>query len=646
LTFIGEFDLVHPLLHPPGSVVLLLGNEAIARGAIEAGLGFAAAYPGTPSTEILESLADVAEHYGFYVEWSVNEKVAFESAYAASLCGVRSLTAMKHVGLNVAADALMSSAYTGVEAGFLIVSAEDPDMWSSQNEQDNRYYGLHAYIPVFEAYSPWEAKELVKYAFNFSEKFKHPVIFRSTTRISHSSGPVEFDVVPGLKSTGRFVKDPSKFTLIPAHARKLRVKLIEKWRSICEEVNNSPFNKYIDNGSRKLIICCGTGYGYLMDCLKILGVEGKVNILKISTIVPVPRRLILDALGKCDVALVIEELEPILERDVKAMAFEEGVKCEIHGKDLIPLIGELNIDKLIHGVAKFMDVPVPSNFTNPLKCDVEIPARPPTLCSGCPHRASFLELKWALAKSGVRDVVFAGDIGCYSLGVDEPFRVQDIMLEMGGGIGSANGIAHVSNQFVVAIMGDSTFYHACIPALINSVYNKSPMLVMVLDNRITAMTGHQPHPGSGFTATGARVDEVKVEDIARGVGVKHVETIDPFNVKDSIDKLMRAIKFVLENRAVALVNSRRACTLMVVSNARRRGVSIPRFSVDVELCRACGICYNQLSCPAIMPMPDRKANIDPLLCFGCSVCMQICPFNAIKPLETPSKDWEEVWRVD
>ncbi|MEM3615897.1 MAG: indolepyruvate ferredoxin oxidoreductase subunit alpha [Candidatus Methanomethylicia archaeon] len=635
----------HPLLSTHGSTVFLLGNEAIARGAIEAGIGFASAYPGTPSTEIIESLAEVAKDFGFYVEWSVNEKVAFEAAYGASISGIRSLTAMKHVGLNVASDALMSSAYTGVEAGFVIVSAEDPDMWSSQNEQDNRYYGLHAYIPVFETYSPQEAKELVKYSFDFSEKFRHPIIFRSTTRLSHCRGPVKFDEVPEIRVNGRFERN-IRFSLLPANARRLRIKLLEKWRNICEEVNHSPFNNYVDNGSRKLIICSGTGYGYVYDCLKILKVEDKVDLLKISTVVPFPRRLILKALEGCDEVLVVEELEPILERDVKVLAFEEGLKCRIHGKDIVPLIGELSVNKLIDGISKFMGLPIPLNLNPPLESKVEIPERPPILCAGCPHRATFLELKWALAKSGVRDVVFCGDIGCYSLGANPPFHVQDIILEMGGGIGSANGISHVSNQFIISIMGDSTFYHACIPGLINTIYNNSSMLILVLDNRVTAMTGHQPHPGSGRTAMGYGVNEVKIEDIALGIGIKHVKTIDPFNVKDSIEELIKAIKYVLENRSVALINSRRACTLMAVSNARSRGVEIPTYFVDEELCKACGICYNQLSCPAIIPMENKRAYIDPYLCFGCSVCMQICPFNAIKPYKLPSKDWENIWRLN
>lgn len=637
---------MHVLLYPPKSTVLLLGNEAIARGAIEAGIGFASAYPGTPSTEIIESLAEVAREYGFYVEWSVNEKVAFEAAFGASLCGVRALAAMKHVGLNVAADALMSSAYTGVNAGFVVVSAEDPSMWSSQNEQDNRYYGLHAYIPVFEPYSPQEAKELIKYSFDFSEKFKHPVIFRSTTRISHCRGPVVFGEIPEIKTSGRFIKDFKRFSLLPSHARALRVKLLEKWRDICDEVNNSPFNHYINNDSRKLIICSGTSYGYVLDCLNVLGVNDKVNILKISTVVPAPRKLILKALSACDEVLIVEELEPILEFKIKIIAFDESIKCKIYGKNLIPLIGELSIDNVINGIAKFMDLPFPSTPNTRFKCDLEIPSRPPILCAGCPHRATFLELKWALAKAGVRDIVFAGDIGCYSLGGYPPFNVQDIILEMGGSIGSANGISQVSNQFIVSIVGDSTFYHACIPALINAVYNNSPMLVLVLDNRITAMTGHQPHPGSGVTAIGSSTSEVKIEDIAKGVGVRYVKTIDPFNVKDSIEELIKAIKYVLERKSVALINSRRACILMIISNARRRNIPIPIYTVDLNLCKACGLCYNQIGCPAIIPMNDGKAYIDSYLCFGCSVCMQICPYNAIKPIITPSKEWENLWGID
>jgi len=639
--------LLHPILSPPGSTVLLMGNEAIARGSIEAGVGFASAYPGTPSTEIIETLSKIANHIGIHVEWSTNEKVAFEAAYGAAISGVRSLVAMKHVGMNVAADALMSSAYTGVEGGFVIVTADDPNMWSSQNEQDNRYYGLHAYIPVLEAYDPMEAKEIVKYAFQLSEKYKHPVIIRSTTRLSHSRGPVKLEETPKIKIKGKFKKNFEKYVIIPSNARRLRGKLIEKWRKIREEVNETPFNKYVNNGSNILIIASGMAYGYVMDSLKILNYRDKVNILKISTTVPIPEKLVEKALREVEKVLVVEELEPIVENEVKRIAFEREINVEIKGKEHIPLKYELNVDKVVEGISKLLKIRNPL-IEETIKIEYEdtVPIRPPTLCPGCPHRAIFLELKWAAKRMGLKEIIHCGDIGCYSLGAYQPFQTQDIILEMGGSIGVANGLAHTVNEPIISIMGDSTFYHACIPGIINALYNNTPLLVMVLDNRITAMTGHQPHPGTGITATGKKTRIIDVEGIAKGIGIRYVKTLDPFKVNETIEEIIKALKYVKEKRETAVLIVKRACALMISSIARRRGIKAPKYQVNYEKCRACGICYNQLNCPAISSIENGKATIDEYLCVGCSVCAQICPFNAIETLRKPSDEWEQLWRRD
>ena len=637
--------MYHGLLAPAGSKVLLLGNEAIARGAIEAGIGFASAYPGTPSTEIIESLARVANEIGFYVEWSVNEKVAFESALGASYAGVRALVAMKHVGVNVAADPLMSSAYTGVNTGFVIISADDPNMWSSQNEQDNRFYGLHAFIPVFEAYCPMEVKELVKFAFNFSEKFKHPVIIRSTTRLSHARGPVILGEIPEIKRKGEFIKNPSQYALIPLHSRKLRAKLIEKWSRIKEEVNNIPFNKFEDNNSSKLIIASGIAYGYVKDSVKMLNIENKVNILKISSTVPLPEKIISEALSKADEVLIVEELEPLVEWNIKKIAFENNFKVKIYGKNYIPQIGELTINNVIEAICKFMKIDssrMPKPYVE--KLPIEIPSRPPTLCPGCPHRATFYILRNALSKLKIRNAIYSGDIGCYSLGVLPPFEMQDLLIEMGGSIGVANGLAETTNQLVIAIMGDSTFFHACIPGLINAVYNEKPVLALILDNRITAMTGHQPHPGTGIKATGEKVKMIMPEKIASGIGVEYIDVIDPYKVDGSIEKLMKALKYVNEKRKTALIIARRACALLIGMMIRRRGIRNPIYQVDLDKCRACGICYNLFGCPAISPIEDGKAMISEELCSGCGVCAQICPFNAIKLKSEGSPEWNEIWR--
>ena len=628
------------LLLPEGSKTLLLGNEAIARGVIEAGVGVASAYPGTPSTEIVETLASVAKDVGMYVEWSVNEKVAFELAYAAAMCNVRALVAMKHVGLNVAADPLMSSAYTGVNGGFVIVSAEDPFMWSSQNEQDNRYYGLHAYIPVFEAYSPGEAKDIIRDLFDLSEKIKHPVIFRSTTRLAHCRGPVVYGPIRKPVIKGKFERNPEKWTLVPTYARLRRLELIKKWENIKKEMDNWRYNQFIDNDSEYSIIAVGMGYGFVVDILKSLKIENKVNVLKISSSVPIPVELTKKVLEKSSKVLIVEELEPIVELQVKSLAQDLGVNVKIHGKDLIPVYYELTLNRVSQAIAKFMGL----NVTLPEGVSVEekIPPRPPTFCPGCPHRATFYELKKAIMSLKV-NAIYSGDIGCYALAVLPPYRMQDVLIEMGGSIGTANGFAHVVDDLIVATIGDSTFYHAGIPPLINAIYNNAPMLVLVLDNRVTAMTGHQPHPGTGIRATGEPAPVVDIEAICKSLGVEYVKTLDPYNVKGSIEEITKAIKYVIEKKKPAVIIMKRACALVVSSMARRRGVEKPLYRVDPDKCRACKICYEVFGCPAISPREDGKASIDPILCTGCGVCAQICPFNAIVQERKPTPEWEKLW---
>ncbi len=633
--------MAKPILEKEGKTVFLLGNEAIARGAIEGGVGFVSAYPGTPSTEIVETLAAVAKDVGFYVEWSANEKVAFEAAYGAAMSGIRSLTAMKHVGVNVAADPLMSSAYTGVKGGFIIVSADDPGMWSSQNEQDNRYYGLHAFIPIFEAYNPNEAKETVRMLFEFSEKFEHPVIFRSTTRLSHSRGPVRLGRIPPRKTKGLFEKKPDRWTLIPAYSRKLRRKLVEKWEQMREELNKWPFNKFFNKDSKYTIIASGIAYGYVVDALEELNVMDKVNILKIATPVPLPHRIVLDALEKSERILVVEELEPIVETEVKKLAFEKRIEIEIRGKDLVPQVSELDLNRVMKAIASFLGVEY-KPIEPVVNVDVDIPPRPPTFCPGCPHRATFYMLKKAANKLRLKPI-YSGDIGCYSLGVLPPFEEQDIIVEMGGSIGVANGLAHTVDQPLVAIIGDSTFFHAGLPGLVNAVYNNAPMLVLVLDNRITAMTGHQPHPGTGIRATGEKAPVMDPEKIARAIGVEYTKTVDPYNVDEATKALEDALKYVVEKKRPALVVMKRACSLLIYREALRRGIENPYYKVLEDKCTACRVCYDFFGCPAIIPKPDGKAYIDPVMCTGCGVCAKVCPFNAIVIEKPPSKEWNRLW---
>ncbi len=618
---------------------ILLGNEAIARGALEAGVGVATAYPGTPSSEIVESLMQAKEHYNIYVEWSINEKVAFEVAYGAAISGVKALVAMKHVGLNVAADPFMSSAYTGVRESLVIVTADDPSMLSSQNEQDNRYYGVHAYVPVFEPYGAEEAKDVCKFAFNFSSKFKHPVLLRTTTRISHTRAPVELGEIPRFRAPkGKFEKE-DRFVVIPAIARRNRKALLEKWARIEEEVNRVPFNR-VEGEGRKLIVAPGLAYSYVRELVGRFNLQGKVKVLKIGTPYPIPKELLLKTVEDADGVLVVEELEPVVETQVKVTLHDAGHGIEVHGKDWVGIPFELSLDRVALAIGKFLGEKLVIAGNVPQVEVFKAPPRPPTLCPGCPYRPLFYETRMLINQEKI-PAIASGDIGCYSLGFNPPFKLQDIILEMGGSIGIGNGLSKVVDDVVISIIGDSTFYHAGIPPLINAIYNKSPMVVLVMDNEVTAMTGHQPSPSTkrpGYTP-------ILIENIVKGLGVKFVEVIDPFNIKEVRKVLSEAIKYVKEKKEPAVVIARRRCALEVIRDLRRAGVFVPIFEVDQEKCVSCGICYNWFACPAIVPVEKGKAWIDPELCVGCAACVQVCPVKAIRPSkEYNVEEVEKFWR--
>ncbi len=639
------------VLSPPGKRVLMLGNVAIARAALEYGIGFASAYPGTPSTEITEALAYASRKLGYpYVEWSVNEKVALEAAYGAAVAGVASIASMKHVGVNVAADPLFSSAYTGVDAALVVVSADDPWMWSSQNEQDNRWYGVHAYIPVVEPAGAQEAKRATYEAFLLSEKFRHPVILRTTTRVSHTRVPVETGEisVERLARRGVFRKNPAKWTLVPANARKNRLRLLEKWKEIEEYLASHPLNTATGpRSSEVLVVGVGLGYRYAVEALERLGLEGSVRVLKISASIPVPRKLLVKEAQGREKVVFVEEGDPVVETLAKSIFYDEGVEARILGKTTghLPRHGELELDRVMELIASATGKGK-ENIPRPVySLPVEPPPRPPVLCPGCPYRTVFYALRRAVNKLRVKPI-YSGDIGCYSLGINKPFEVQDTIVEMGGSIGLANGMTHVvEGQLPVAIIGDSTFFHAGMPGLLNAVYNKAPILVLILDNHTTAMTGHQPHPGIGVTARGEPTKRAVPEEVARALGVEFVETADAFIFKDVEEKLVKAITYVLEEKKPAVVVARGACILLALANARRAGVKPPVYRVVEEKCTACGICYTVFNCPAIMKRSGGKAYIDPVLCTGCGECVQICPFKAFEPVEEPSPEWEKIMRT-
>ena len=636
------------VLAPEGSRFLMLGNVAIARGALEYGLGFASAYPGTPSTEILEALSTAAREYGGpIVEWSVNEKVAYEEAYAAALAGVPSLAAMKHVGVNVAADPFFSSAYTGVRAAFIVVSADDPGMHSSQNEQDNRWYGLHAYIPVVEPAGVQEAREATIEAFRLSEKLKRPVMLRTTTRVSHTRAPVRVGRInpDRLASRGRFEKNPDRLTLVPAHARKLREELLSSWEKISEVFSESSLNSVEGpSDAEVLVVGVGIGYRYAAEALRLLGLKERVRLLKVQTPVPPPARLLAREASDRDAIVVVEEGDPVFENLIKQTLYDEGIRAKIIGKGSghIPRSGELGLHEASAAIAAANGASYEP--PEPAEAKLKPPPRPPALCPGCPYRSVFYALRRALGRMRARPV-YSGDIGCYSLAVLPPFRMQDTLVEMGGSVGLGGGFSRVLENLVVATIGDSTFFHSGLPGLANAVYNRIPLLLLVLDNMTTAMTGHQPHPGVGLRADGSRGMRLAPENVAKALGVGFVEVVDAFNVAEVEGAVERAVEYLKSGEGPAVLVARGSCILVALREARLEGLKPPVYEVLEDRCRACGVCYNAFNCPAIQRVEDGKAWVDPLLCVGCSECEQICPFDAFKPAEDVDERWAKLMRI-
>ncbi|MDK2946826.1 MAG: indolepyruvate ferredoxin oxidoreductase, alpha subunit, partial [Geotoga sp.] len=545
-------DLV--LLNKPNEKILLLGNHAIARGALEAGIAVFAAYPGTPSSELTDTMAAIAKDAGVYMEYSTNEKVAFEAALSASWSGLRSMTAMKHVGLNVAADTFMSAVGMGVEGGFVVMVADDPSMWSSQNEQDTRIFAKFANVPVLEPMSVQEAKDMTKYAFEISEKYKHMVILRTTTRSSHMRGDVVLgelpeEIVNKIRRFGSFEKNPKRFVDIPAHSRTFHPKILENIEKIRKEFNASPFN-WIEGEGKIGIITSGLSYAYVKEALSWLKGLEKV--------------------------LIVEELEPVVEEQIKLWAYDKGFNIPIHGKDIVPRIYEMNTKRAVIAISKFLGVETPLNFE---KLDEKyksissfLPPRPPSLCPACPHRNTF----FAINKATRKKAIFPSDIGCYTLGVLPPLSAVDTTVAMGGSIGIAHGLSIALNgalneelenkkdtQLIVATIGDSTFYHTGLPAIANAIYNRSNVIVVVVDNEITAMTGDQPNPGTGETPHGPG-KRIPIEDIVKAMGADYVEVVNPYNIK----KTTEVVKKAMELEGVRVIVSRQVCALYRVGQAR------------------------------------------------------------------------------
>jgi indolepyruvate ferredoxin oxidoreductase, alpha subunit len=626
---LSESDKITLTSDTPGAKLFMLGNEAIARGALEAGVQVVAAYPGTPSTEAAETLIKWSKEHGFYGEWSVNEKVAYGVAMGASWCNARAMVLMKHVGVNLVMDQMTSAGYVGAVGGFVLVEAEDPGQWSSQVEQDNRYLAEMSYIPMLEPSSAQEAKDMVADAFYLSEKFKQPIIIRSTTRVGHARGDVQLGEIRKIKNPTSFSKDPARFILLPANSRKLRKAMVEKLAGIKEAVNTWKYNSLaLKPGAKLGLITGGICYAYVIEALRLLGLVEKVSVLKIGTPYPLPVNLIKDLLKSVPEVMVVEELEAFVETRVKALAQEMGAKVTIHGKDIVPLTGELSTRLVAEGLAKVTGVKSPVDFTaidkNVQEIENLLPSRPPSLCAGCPHRGTYYALNQAYKKISRElkvEPVRPCDIGCYCLGANPPLAAFDSSTCMGGGFDIANGIAHTINAPVVAQLGDSTFFHSGIPPMVNAVFNKTKMVMLIMDNGTTAMTGAQPdaaNPGSGQTG-------IKPEDVARACNVKFVEIVNPFDPKSTKEVLEKAMRF----DGPAVVVSRGLCAILSQRERRAKGEKVQIYHIDQSTCTKCKLCVNTLGCPAI-EIVKNEVNIDAAQCEGCGVCAQVCPTGSIK----------------
>ena len=567
----------------------MLGNEAIARGAYEAGVKVTSAYPGTPSTEISEIIAKYDE---VYAEWAPNEKVAVEVAIGSSFAGARSMACMKHVGVNVAADPLFTVAYTGVNGGLVIVAADDPGMHSSQNEQDSRFYARAAHIPMLEPSDSGEAKDFTKLAFELSEKYDTPVFIRTTTRLAHSQSFVELEDRVEIPNK-EYVKDITKYTMMPSSAIGRHIKVEERENRLKDEVNAGvSFNKVEIRDKKLGIVCSGIVYQYVREALP------DASTFKLGMVYPVAIEQIREFAKKVDRLIVIEELEPFFENQLKA----NGIECE--GKNLFTLQGEYSVSLIKEKILG-------------IKPDVEkidLPIRPPVMCAGCPHRGVF----YILSKL---KLTVSADIGCYTLGAVAPLSAVDSVVCMGASIGIAHGFEKArgreQSKKTVAVIGDSTFIHSGITGLVNAVYNNSNITLIILDNSTTGMTGHQQHPATGYTLKMTETSILPLDDLVKTIGVKDLHIVDSYNLSE----VEEAVRKATNTDGVSVVICKHPCALLKTYKAKP--------ALHIDGCKKCGMCL-KIGCPAINKQKDGSVMINPAQCVGCGVCQQLCKFSAIK----------------
>lgn len=589
----------------------LMGNEAIALGAVHAGVNLVCGYPGTPSTEILETAAKNNKDKNIYIEWSVNEKAALELAAGASYAGARTLVTMKQVGLNVASDPLMSLAYVGIKGGMVIVSADDPGPISSQTEQDTRHFAQFSKLPVFDPSSPEEAYEMIKYAFEISEKYGTPVLFRPTTRVCHGCASIQTDETNAYKNIPEgFIRDTSRWVIFPRLTYANHIKIEARQPVLGEEFSKSHFNSLTGSG-RKGIATGGISYAYTKEVLS--DIDDELKLLKIANAHPFPESLALKFLDGLDEVLVIEELDPVIEKELVYLCGKYHLDIKIKGKltGNVKNAGENSVESVKSSIMNFLEI----QYEDEKQTETpELPVRPPVLCAGCPHRASFYAVKQAVKG---RKAVFCGDIGCYTLGNAKPLDMVDTCLCMGADVTMAQGLHRIEPDTLhFSFIGDSTFFASGMTGIVNAVYNQNDIILVVLDNSTTAMTGHQPHPGTGKTMMGNVVDKVSIKKILEAVGVSKIAEANPLN----LDEAINAVKSVADVKGVRAVIFKSPC----IAVSKPSGL----FAVDTEKCISCKKCIRELGCPAIV-IKDGKASIENSLCFGCSVCAQVCPVNAI-----------------
>ncbi len=598
----------------------LMGNQAIALGALAAGVRLVAGYPGTPSTEVLETVAKNRQE-NTYVEWSVNEKSAMEVGAGAAYTGARTMVTMKQVGLNVAADPLMSLEYIGVKGGMVILVADDPGPISSQTEQDTRHFARFSKLPCFDPSTVQEAYDMVQEAFEYSEKYGTPVFFRSTTRVSHGYASIQVKDVEEYKNVEPegFVKDTKRWVIFPKLSYQAHINIEARNEELAKVFSQYNRNLLLPAGDdckelKKGIATGGFNYTYVTEAMADLG---QLRELKVSTPHPFPEQLAVEFLTGLEEVLCIEELDPVIERELIYIAGKYHLPVKILGKlsHHVKNSGENTRDSVLADIAAFMGRQLPEQGENGQAVPApELPVRPPVLCAGCPHRASFYAVKKAMQG---RKTIFCGDIGCYTMGNAMPLDMVDTCLCMGAGLGIAQGVGHIEpDTSCFAFVGDSTFFAAAIPGVVNAVYNQAEMTLVVLDNSTTAMTGHQPHPGTGHTMMGEVVAKVNIEAVLQGIGVTAVETVNPLD----LDKSIEVVRKMAGMPGVKAIIFKYPCIAITKPEGK--------MAVDIDKCVGCRKCIREIGCPGLI-IRDGQVTIDESLCTGCGLCSQICPFEAI-----------------